>query len=173
MFFSAIALVLILGSSVSSPKSKSANGDNAECTIMEVDKEKTICKDEPKGEVVEVLYFHGKQRCDTCRTIETLTREVINNKFAKELKNGKLQMSIVDISTREGELIADRYNVSWSSLFVNKWVDGKEEIDDITNLSFSMAKEHPEMFKIQIEAKLAMLLKHNHRILPLNKTYLG
>ena len=27
---------------------------------------------------VEVLYFHGKQRCTTCKAIEKYTKEVVN-----------------------------------------------------------------------------------------------
>lgn len=41
-------------------------------------------------EYVEVLYFHGKQRCVTCNTIEKLTKEVIDKDFAQQLKDGKV-----------------------------------------------------------------------------------
>lgn len=149
-----------MGSCISSPKNKISKGDNnTECTIAEDNKEKTICKGEPKGEVVEVLYFHGKQRCDTCRAIEELTTEVINKKFTKELRDGRLQMSIIDITTHEGEQIADRYEVSPSSLLVNKWEGGKEFCNNMTDIGFATAKSNPEEFKLQVEAKLAMLLK--------------
>lgn len=38
---------------------------------------------------VEVLYFHGKQRCVTCKAIEKYTKEVINTHFASMMKKGK------------------------------------------------------------------------------------
>lgn len=55
------------------------------------------------GNRVEILYFHGKQRCATCMAIEKNTRELVNTTFAKELKNGTVVFKIVDISTPEGE----------------------------------------------------------------------
>lgn len=42
------------------------------------------------GNRVEILYFHGKQRCATCMAIEKNTRELVNTTFAKELKMGQL-----------------------------------------------------------------------------------
>ncbi len=158
-FFSTIALGLILGSCVSNPKSKMTNSDNPESAMAEENKEKTICKKEPKSEAVEVLYFHGDQRCNTCHSIETLITEVINSKFSKELKNGKLQLSIIDFSTSEGEAIAQRYEVIKSTLFINKWYGGNVSCDNLTEYGFATAINNPEEFKLQIEAKLTMLLK--------------
>ncbi len=112
-----------------------------------------------QGDVVEVLYFHGKQRCITCNAIERLTTEVINEVFADEVKSGKLAMKVIDISTKEGEAIADNYEVSWSSLFFNKWEEGKESRNNMTEVGFAKAKNEPEAFKAAIQAKLTELVK--------------
>lgn len=40
---------------------------------------------------VEVLYFHGKQRCATCMAIEQQAREVVEKDFANEQKSGKIK----------------------------------------------------------------------------------
>ena len=69
---------------------------------------------------VEVLYFHGKQRCATCKAIDKHTKEVVNADLAELVKNGKLRFKEIDISTPEGEKLAEKYCVSWSSLYVNK-----------------------------------------------------
>lgn len=103
---------------------------------------------------VEVIYFHGKQRCATCMAIEKNTREVINSLFAKELKNGKVVFKIVDISTPEGEKIADRYEVTWSSLFVNKWKGGKETRNNMTEFAFGNARKNPDAFKKELANKI-------------------
>ena len=55
---------------------------------------------------VEVLYFHGKQRCATCIAIEKYAREVVKKDFADERKKGRVVFRVVDISTSEGEKIA-------------------------------------------------------------------
>ena len=37
---------------------------------------------------IEILYFHGKQRCATCTAIEKNAKEAIKSQFADEIKNG-------------------------------------------------------------------------------------
>lgn len=110
-------------------------------------------------EVVEVLYFHGKQRCITCNTIENLTREVVEKNYAQQLKAGKITFKVVDISTKEGEKMAEKYEVTWSSLYINKWNKGKETKNNMTDFSFSHAKNSPNEFKSGIKKKIDELLK--------------
>ncbi len=89
---------------------------------------------------VEVLYFHGKQRCVTCKAIEKYTKEVVNADLAELVKNGKLRFKETDTSTPEGEKLAEKYRVSWPSLYVNKWKNGKEERNDMTRFGFQNAE---------------------------------
>lgn len=110
-------------------------------------------------EYVEVLYFHGKQRCVTCNAIEKLTKEVIDKDFAGQLKDGKIVFKVIDISTKEGEKIADKYEVTWSSLFINKWKGGKESKNNMTDFGFSYAKGSPDVFKAGVKKKIEELLK--------------
>lgn len=56
------------------------------------------------------------------------------------MKNGTVVFKTVDISTPEGEKIADKYEVTWSSLFVNKWKDGKESRNNLTEFGFGNAR---------------------------------
>ncbi|MGL4957162.1 MAG: nitrophenyl compound nitroreductase subunit ArsF family protein [Bacteroidales bacterium] len=108
---------------------------------------------------VEVLYFHGKKRCITCNAIEKLTKEVIENDFAEALQNGSLRLKIIDIASKNGEQIADKYEVSWSSIYINKWENGKELRCNMTDFGFSYAKDAPEVFKAGIKKKIKELLK--------------
>lgn len=114
---------------------------------------------EAHEDCVEILYFHGKQRCATCNAIENSVRELVSTEFAAEVANGTLSLKIVDISTPEGEALADRYEVTWSSLFVNQWKDGKETRDNLTRFGFANARNNPEIFKDGIVQKIRQLLK--------------
>ena len=67
---------------------------------------------------VEVLYFHGKQRCATCMAIEKNAKEAVEAQFADELKNGTVVFKSIDISKAENEKIAEKYEVTLSSLFI-------------------------------------------------------
>ena len=108
---------------------------------------------------VEVMYFHGKQRCLTCRAIEKGTNEVLNTMFANEMKDSTLVFKTVDISTPEGEKIADKYEVTWSSLFVNKWKDGEETRNNMTEFGFGNARKNPDAFKKELADKIRESLK--------------
>lgn len=114
---------------------------------------------QPEKDMVEVVYFHGKQRCPTCVAIEMNAKEVIDSLFADEVKDGLVAFRVVDISTPEGEAIADKYEVLWSSLFVNKWKDGKEVRNDMTEFSFANARNNPEVFKSELSKTIKFLMK--------------
>ena len=111
------------------------------------------------GDHVEVMYFHGKQRCATCMAIEKYAREVVEKDFANEKKKGKVVFRIVDISTDEGEKIAKKYRVTWSSLFVNGWKAGKEKRNDMTQFAFKNARKNSDEFKRGVSGKIKELMK--------------
>ena len=108
---------------------------------------------------VEVMYFHGKQRCATCMAIEKYAREEVEKDFANEKKKGKVVFKIVDISTDEGEKIAKKYRVTWSSLFVNGWKAGKEKRNDMTQFAFKNARKNSDEFKRGVSGKIKELMK--------------
>lgn len=92
-------------------------------------------------DTIEVLYFHSKKRCITCNAIETLTKEVVDS-----LANGKIIMKIVDISKDKNEAIANKYEVTWSSLIIS----GNGKIDNLTKMGFGYAKNKPAEFKAKL-----------------------
>jgi hypothetical protein len=104
---------------------------------------------------VQVIYFHGAQRCITCRTIEALTKEVVSNDFAKEVAGKKLVMKVVDFSTPEGEKVADHYQVAFSSLVI----DDHGKVTDLTDMGFGYAKSQPEVFKTKLREAITQALK--------------
>ena len=79
------------------------------------------------NDFVEILYFHGKQRCVTCRSIEQNTKELVEAKFARQMKEGKVVYRVIDISKKENARIAEKYEVTWSSLFLVQHKSGKEK----------------------------------------------
>ena len=123
-------------------------------------KSKTIdSTNQEKKDRVEVLYFHGKQRCLTCNAIEKLSKEVVDTLFAKELKEGKVIYKTVDISKKENEVLANKYEVTWSSLFINKWKEGKATPVNMTEFAFTHATSSPATFKEGVKKKIEEQLK--------------
>jgi hypothetical protein len=121
-------------------------------------KKRVIKKAAPKT-VVEVLYFHGKQRCPTCIAIGDNSKDVINKYFAKQVKAGRVKFKEIDLSTPEGEKIGDKYQVTWSSLFVNQWKNGKEKRNDLTEFGFGNARNDTPAFRKGLKDKISQLLK--------------
>ena len=105
---------------------------------------------------IEVLSFHGKQRCATCLAIEKLTRELLESEYAARLADSSLVFRIVNIA--ENETLADRYEVTWSSLLLNKWKDGKETANNLTEFAFTYARNNPEAFKAGLKTEIDKLL---------------
>ena len=112
-----------------------------------------------QGDRVEVIYFHGKQRCVTCRAIEQLTNEGLEATFKNQIDKGAVVYKVIDISDPQNEAITDKYEVTWSSLYINGWKGGKETVNNMTEFSFANAKGSPDIFKEGIKNKINELLK--------------
>lgn len=93
---------------------------------------------------IGVVYFHGAQRCLTCRAIEKFAKETVDSCFAG---NDSVQFRIVDITTSEGEQLADKYEIAGSALLIIKEADGKEFYTDITPFAFKNARKNTPAFK--------------------------
>lgn len=107
---------------------------------------------------VEVLCFHGTQRCATCIAIESGAKEVVETHFADLIEKGKVRFRIIDLKQPEAEAWADKYEVTWSSLFVNKWQDGKETVNNLTEFAFASARSNPTKFKAELKAEIKKLI---------------
>ena len=108
---------------------------------------------------VEVIYFHGKQRCVTCRAIEQHTKDVLNVQYAKQMNAGRVVWRVIDISKKENEAIAEKYQVTWSSLFLVNHKNGKEQAENLTEFAFGNARSNPEKFKEGLQQRINQALK--------------
>ena len=105
----------------------------------------------------ELVYFHGKQRCITCRAIEKYSKEVVDSIIGTGIPADELIFKVVDIN--ENEALADSYEVTSSSLFLVKYANGAENRDNLTEFGFSNAKSKPDAFKQGLTEKLETALK--------------
>lgn len=114
---------------------------------------------EPGEDHVEVIYFHGKQRCATCKAIENEAKAVVEQQFANDVKNGKVVFRVVDISDSKNESIVNKYEVTWSSLYLTSIKDGKETRENLTEFGFGNARSRPDVFRKGLVEKIEALLK--------------
>ena len=104
----------------------------SEKEIQESDKAVVENSEVTAKDHVEVLYFHGKQRCATCIAIENNTLAVMKENLSEQVKKGEVVFKVIDISKKENEKIAEKYEVTWSSLFVVRYKNGRETAENMT-----------------------------------------
>lgn len=107
----------------------------------------------------EVLYFHGKQRCATCQAIENETKGVIKDSFPEAVAEGKVIFRIIDISEKENKAIAEKYQVTWSSLILVDHDGGSEPFENLTGFAFAKARTSPEEFKAGLTGKINAIIE--------------
>jgi hypothetical protein len=63
-------------------------------------------------EKIIVYYFHGRQRCENCRNIEAYAKESVQNGFAKELAEGRIEWQVVDFDVSSNSHFDKDYELS-------------------------------------------------------------
>ena len=71
-------------------------------------------------------YFHGDVRCVSCRKIEAYSREAIEQAFAGELKDGRLDWRVVNLDQEGNQHFTKDYQLFTKSLVLVDEVKGKQ-----------------------------------------------
>lgn len=104
----------------------------------------TAADDQTDGQV-QVLYLHGTQRCRACVAVGSYSQEVVSN-----LADSNVVWKEIDLSTPQGELTGDKYQIAGSGLVVvngNRW-------ENLTGMAFRYALTDTLKFKNDLEAKI-------------------
>ncbi len=80
----------------------------------------------PGQHKVIAYYFHTNTRCSTCIKIEQYSHEAIEQGFPNELKNGALEMRIVNYEQPENRHFIQDYKLVSKSLVLVNMVNGKQ-----------------------------------------------
>ena len=117
----------------------SCNGKNNEKTSIDVSDASTS--------EIEVIYFFGKQRCSSCVAMEKFAKEAIDSVFPEKINDGEISFKSIDITTPEGEKLADSFEVTSSSIFVVNNKSDKPEKVDMTAFGFRNARSNRQVYK--------------------------
>jgi hypothetical protein len=110
-------------------------------TVVSDGEEKVVDK-----AVIEVYYFHNTRRCATCQAVESVTKNTLEESYAKQMETGEITFQSLDIEDDKNEPVARELHVSGQSLLFIKG-DKKK---DLTNDAFLYARNSPE----KLEAKI-------------------
>jgi hypothetical protein len=92
---------------------------------LSVSAEQTAASQSGSHRVI-AYYFHTNTRCSTCMKIEAYSKEAIEKGFPDELKNGTLEMRIVNYETPENRHFIKDYKLVSKSLVLVNMVNGKQ-----------------------------------------------
>jgi len=105
------------------------------CTVLGL----TICgctKSEPvssssvapaqEAAQLKVYYFHRTIRCSSCERIEALAQKAVEEGFAGEMADGRMQWRIINIDEPRNKHFEDDYQLQMQSVIVSEVRGGKE-----------------------------------------------
>ena len=101
---------------------------------------------------VYVYYFHGKQRCKTCNSVEQVAKKAIEDNYAS---NANVKFISVPTYEKENEALVQKYEISWNGLIIDK---GGNNPINITEQAFGNAVNSPdvlvELIKSEVNKRL-------------------
>lgn len=97
---------------------------------------------------VQVYYFHTSRRCATCKAVERVSQEAV-----QEMNNDEVTFAAYNIEESKGEQIAENLGVSGQALLVT---NGNKKIN-ITQEGFMNARSKPEKLKEIVQQKVKSL----------------
>lgn len=107
---------------------------------------------EAKGQVadasvVNVYYFHGKQRCKTCMAVEKVTKETIEKAYAD---NKNVRYVEINTEDKANAKLVEKYQITWNALIIEK---GDNHID-LTKEGFANAVNTPDVLTELIKKEI-------------------
>jgi len=106
--------------------------------------ENTVTIDET---VVNVYYFHGKQRCKTCVAVGDVAKETVEKNFAD---NNKVRFIEINTSEKGNETLIEKYDVTWNALIIAK----DEDFIEVTDQAFATAVSNPQSLENLIKQEV-------------------
>lgn len=90
--------------------------------------------------LVNVYYFHGKQRSKTCIAVGDLAKKTIENSYTG---NDKVRFVEVNTSEKEYADLVEKYEISWNALIIAKG----DQFTDLTKQAFATAVNSPDVLE--------------------------
>ena len=111
------------------PQEKPQTSVPANTSKPKPDEEKNpaIESTEPASQV-KIVYFHPKRRCGPCISIETRTREILEENFQDAMDSDKITFQSYELEDPQNAEMVDKYGAVGSQLFINIVKNGSENI---------------------------------------------
>jgi hypothetical protein len=114
--------------------------------------------DNSKKEVTSVVrgyYFHGTRRCTTCKAVEEVTKEILNDYYANELADNTISFKSINLDEDDNKALTKKLNVSGQTLL---FVSNTDTVN-LTNQAFMNAVSNPLKLATFITDEIDAMLK--------------
>ena len=119
-----ISLVMMTCKSLCYGETSLKNRGNRDISIKKGKDNQTSDKKDYK---VTVFYFHGNVRCYTCTLNEYLTIEAVEEAFGDEIRNGLVELKVINVEEEENDHFIEDYQLYTKSVIVSELIHGKQE----------------------------------------------
>jgi hypothetical protein len=89
----------------------------------------------------------------TCNAIESNTKYTLETYFSEELAANKITFKVVNVDEEANFKLAEKFEATGTSLFLNIIVNGKETVIDLTDFAF-MNGTNTKVFSDELKAKI-------------------
>lgn len=112
-------------------------------------------QDTISANTIQVYYFHGSIRCETCVAVDENTHEYLKELFPKEMNSGKIIFQSINIDKKEMPNLIKKYEIYGQTLLFIK--DNK--VIDKTDAAFQYVTTNPEKWHRIIKDVTSDLIK--------------
>lgn len=109
---------------------------------------------------VVVTYFTTDVRCESCHTIERLSRQAIEEGFPAEIDNGSVVFRVLNTDRAANEHFLDDYEVANKTVIVSRQNLGKEA-EWINRQDVWLLLEEPDAFLSYVREPVQQYLSKN------------
>lgn len=114
--------------------------------------------DNNKEEITSAVrgyYFHSTRRCTTCKAVEEVTKEILNEYYATELADKTISFEAINLDEEESRVLANKLRVSGQTLL---FVSDTDTVN-LTNQAFMNAVSNPLKLSEFITDEIDKMLK--------------
>jgi len=104
---------------------------------------------------VRGYYFHGTRRCTTCKAVEEVTKEILNEYYATELADKTISFEAINLDEDDSKILANKLKVSGQTLL---FVSDADTVN-MTNQAFMNAVSNPLKLSKLITDEIDKMLK--------------
>lgn len=107
---------------------------------------------EKQAAKVQVYYFHGDHRCETCKAVGKVSKDLVDNQYGD---NENVEFIEINYDEKGNEALVEKFEVTSSGLYVYN----QKKVLNLTTHAFQYAKTDPDKLEKILKAIIDKNLK--------------